>query len=280
MTAPVGFDVEAWLTEDAGAGDLTSEALGLAGRAGRIRFSARGSFVLAGVELAAAMFSRGGVSAEVLRRDGDRLENGDVFLTGVGDAAALHLVWKATQTLVEALSGIATAARAVVDAVASVDAGVRVACTRKTFPGARRLSHLAVRAGGAILHRAGLSETILVFAEHRAFLPQESLETLAARLKRAAPEKKIGIEVGDVAEARAAIAAGFDVIQLEKFSPAAVAEVAKAAAGQSTRPVVAAAGGVNAGNAAEFVRAGATLIVTSAPYQAPPREVQVTLAPV
>jgi molybdenum transport protein len=280
MTAPLGFDVGAWLGEDVGFGDLTTEALGLSGRAGRIRFAARGAFVLAGVDLAAAMFSGAGVRLEIARRDGDRLADGEVFLVGEGDAAALHRVWKSAQTLVEALSGMATAARALVDAVASVDANVRVACTRKTFPGARRLSHLAVKAGGAILHRVGLSETILVFAEHRAFLPEQSLEALAARLKRAAPEKKIGIEVGDVAEARAAIAAGFDVIQLEKFSLAQVAEVARLAAGRPAAPVIAAAGGVNASNAAEFVRAGATLIVTSAPYQAPPREVQVTLAPV
>jgi molybdenum transport protein len=279
MTSPVGFDVDAWLAEDAGFGDLTTEALGLAGRAGRIRFAARGGFVLAGADLAAAMFARAGLAPELIRRDGDRLADGETFLIAEGDAAALHLIWKSAQTLVEALSGIATAARAVVDAVESVDPDIRVACTRKTFPGGRRLSHLAVRAGGAILHRAGLSETVLVFAEHRAFLSDEPLDALARRLKRAAPEKKIGIEVDAVAEARAAIAAGFDIIQLEKFSPAAVAEVARFAAARPAPPIVAAAGGVNAGNAAEFVRAGATLIVTSAPYQAPPREVQVTLAP-
>jgi molybdenum transport protein len=274
---PLGVDIERLLEEDAGFGDLTSEALGLAGQRGRIRFAARGGYVLAGVEIAAAMLARVGVTAEVARGSGARIADDETFLTGEGDAAALHLAWKPSQTLVEALSGVATAARALVDAVERVDANVRVACTRKSFPGGRRLSHLAVRAGGAILHRTGLAETVLVFAEHRAFCADESLAALAMRLRRAAPEKKIGVEVGRVAEACAAIAAGFDVVQLERFAPAAVAEVAGFAAGRDARPVIAAAGGVNAGNAADYVRAGATLIVTSAPYSAPPREVAVTI---
>ncbi len=140
---------------------------------------------------------------------------------------------------------MATAARTIVEAVEAVDPNVRVACTRKTFPGGRRLTHLAVKAGAAILHRAGLSETILVFAEHRAFLDGESLASIATRPRRAAPEKKLAIEVGAVAEAREAIEAGFDVIQLEKFPVAAVAEVAAIARGRASPPLIAAEGGVN-----------------------------------
>ncbi len=269
--------VEALLAEDAPGGDLTTESLGLHGRRGRIGFSARGAMTVAGVELAAAMLDRRGAAVSLVRRSGDKVEAGAALLEGEGDAAGLHLAWKASQTLVEVLSGMATAARAIVEAVEAVDPTVRVACTRKTFPGGRRLSHLAVKAAGAILHRAGLSETVLVFAEHRVLLDGEPLASIALRLKRAAPEKKAAIEVGDVAEAREAIAAGFDVIQLEKFPVAAVAEVAAFARSRRSPPLIAAAGGVNAGNAAAYVRAGAGLIVTSAPYSAPPCDVSVRI---
>jgi molybdenum transport protein len=44
-------------------------------------------------------------------------------------------------------------------------------------------------------------------------------------------------------------------------------------------PLIAAAGGVNAGNAEDFARAGAGVLVTSSPYFAPPRDVAVTLRP-
>ena len=174
-------------------------------------------------------------------------------MTAKGPAAALHHSWKAAQRLTEILSGIASATRAIVDAVEAVDANVRVACTRKTVPGARRLSMIAIRAGGAVPHRLGLSETILVFAEHRIFLPGVTLAEMAARLRREAPEKKLAIEVTTVAEARDAIEAGVDIIQLEKMTPAEVASVKHVAA---AGVLLAAAGGVTPANAGEYVRAG------------------------
>ncbi len=271
---------ELLLVEDAGAGDLTTEALGLHGRRGHVVFFARGPMTVAGTELAAAMFMRRGIPAVLHRRSGETVNAGAQLLSGDGDAADLHLVFKAAQTMIEALSGMATAARAMVDAVEAVDPDVRVACTRKAFPGGRRLSHVAVTAGGAILHRVGLSETILIFAEHRAFLRDNSLGAVMDRLRRVAPEKKIAIEVDDVAEAREAVDAGFDILQLERFSLAEVSEVAALARARPNPPLVAAAGGVTAANAADYVRAGARMIVTSAPYGAPPADVNVSMAEV
>lgn len=124
------------------------------------------------------------------------------------------------------------------------------------------------------MHRLGLSETLLVFAEHRLFLDEAPALTVA-RLRRTQPEKKTVVEVSDVAEALLWAQAGADVLQLEKFSPAAVAECRAAINALPTRPLLAAAGGVRADNAAAYVAAGADLLVTSAPFTAPPRDVQV-----
>lgn len=269
--------IDQLLAEDAAAGDLTTEALGIDDHPGRIIFHARRGMTVAGIENAAAMLRHCGVMVDIRVASGGLAAAGAMLLTGTGPAGGLHRGWKAAQTLVEILSGIATAARAMVDVVAAVDPAVRVACTRKTFPGGRRLSQEAVRAGGAILHRAGLSETVLVFPEHRVFLRGEPLEDLVHRLRRGAPEKKLVIEVGTVAEAAAAISAGFDVIQLEKVTTGQVATVAAMAKMAPLVPLVAVAGGVTVGNAADFVRSGAGLIVTSWPYAAPPAEVSVTI---
>ena len=265
------------LNEDAPSGDLTTESLAITGRGGRIAFAAREAMTLAGVELAAAMLLRVGAVARAHARSGEEISAGGLLLEGEGDAAALHIAWKSAQTTMEWLSGLATSARALVAAVAAVDPNVRVACTRKTFPGGRTLSQFAVKAGGAIVHRAGLSETLLVFAEHRAFLDASKLAALAATLKRRAPEKKLAIEVGAGEEARRALDAGFEVIQLEKFSVADVAAVAAHARAIGSPALIAAAGGVKLANVADYVRAGAGLIVTSAPYNAPPRDVKVTI---
>jgi molybdenum transport protein len=128
------------------------------------------------------------------------------------------------------------------------------------------------------MHRLGLSETILVFPEHRAFLAGETPADMAARLRRAAPEKMLAIEVKTCADGLAAARAGFDVIPAEKFTTGEIARLAEALRALPKKPCLAAAGGIDAANAAAYAQAGAEVLVTSAPYLAPPRDVQVTLA--
>jgi molybdenum transport protein len=228
--------------------------------------------VVCGIEEAARMFELIDAKAELLCESGQAVAAGTPLLRASGTAASLHHAWKAAQILVEWASGIASSAAAIVAAAGEVP----VACTRKNAPGTKALSAKAVRAGGAAMHRLGLSETLLVFAEHRMFLDETPAQTVA-RLKHRQPEKKIVVEVGSVAEARLWAEAGADVLQLEKFSPEQVAQCAgwRAATADFSRVALAAAGGVNAGNAGAYVQAGADLLVTSAPYSAPPRDVQV-----
>ena len=129
------------------------------------------------------------------------------------------------------------------------------------------------------MHRLGLSETVLVFPEHRGFLGEEKLAATVGRLRQAGPEKKLVIEVTSVEAALAAAEAGFDVVQLEKFAPPDVAMLVERLRSTPRRPVVAVAGGVNAGNAAAYAQAGADVLVTSSPYLAKPRDVQVRIRP-
>ncbi len=170
-------------------------------------------------------------------------------------------------------SGIATCAAEIVAAARRANPEVMVAGTRKNVPGTRRLAVKAFRAGGAVMHRTGLSETLLVFAEHRHFLGGEPPADTLARLRRQCPEKRVVVEVATPGEALAWAEA--DVLQLEKFTPQAVAEVATALAARGSAAIVAAAGGINARNAEDYARAGARLLVTTAPHLAPPRDVQV-----
>ncbi|MCE1236323.1 MAG: ModD protein [Hyphomicrobiales bacterium] len=281
MTGPwaTHAELEALLQEDAPHGDLTTAALGFGDEPGRTRFTARDPMVVAGLDVAIRLIDLAGATARAIARDGDRVDAGAPLIEAQGPAGSLHLAWKQAQTTMEILSGVATAARELVDAVAATGRVVPVACTRKTFPGGRRLEVAAIRAGGCVSHRLGLSETILVFAEHRAFLPDTPLAELVRRLRAAAPEKKTEIEVATPDEALAAARAGFDVIQTEKFTPAALATTVETLRREGLAALVAAAGGITPANVADHVRAGADVIVTSWPYTARPRDVSVRLGP-
>ncbi len=273
MRALNDTDLYRLLEDDILGGDLTTDTLGMGGQAARLEFRARHAMTVCASEEALRLFELAGARAQLTRRSGASASAGDLILEAQGTAADLHRAWKTAQTLMEWASGIATGTAAIVAAAG----GVAVACTRKNVPGTKVMSIKAVRAGGGIMHRLGLSETLLVFPEHRLFLAESPAQTIGC-LRSAQPEKKIIVEVGHLENAQRWADAGADVLQLEKFTPEAVTACRRALELNSAtgRPLLAAAGGVRADNAAAYVAAGADLLVTSAPYTAPPRDVQVT----
>lgn len=271
-------DLEALLRDDAPQGDATTFALGIGDQPGRMVFRARGDMALCGAEEARRMGELRGLQlVGTARTSGERLNAGDEILTLEGHAADLHLVWKTAQTLMEYLSGIATATAAIVDAARAVNPDIGIACTRKNFPGTKVAAIKAVLCGGASPHRLGLSETLLVFAEHRVFLGDEAPEATVARLRRQWPERAVVIEVSNEAESLRWQQAGADILQLEKWPISAVDRIKRQISTSPTR--LAAAGGINSANAGDYARAGADILVTSAPYFAPPRDVAVSITP-
>ena len=271
--------LEALLHDDAPCGDATTFALGIGDCAGRMVFRARYEMVVCGSEEARRMGELRGLQATgAVVASGSRLAAGTEILTLAGPAGALHAVSKTAQTLMEYLSGIATADADIVAAARSVNPAIAVACTRKNFPGTKAASIKAVLCSGASPHRLNLSETLLVFAAHRAFLGDEAPAATVRRLRRQWPERSIVVEVGDEQEASLWQQAGADILQLERLPPEAVDRIRRALPpGATTR--LAATGGITLANAPAYAQAGADILVTSAPYFAAPRDVAVTLAP-
>jgi molybdenum transport protein len=272
-------ELRRWLAEDIPYGDLTTHALAIGNDRGRIRFEARQAMVAVCSEEAARIMTMAGANVIASAPSGTELQTAALLLAAEGPAAALHAGWKVSQTLLETTGGIAAAARAIVEAARRVKPEIVVACTRKSIPGTRGLSIKAIVCGGAVPHRLGLSETILVFAQHRAFTGDASLAAIVDRLRRRAPEKKIVVEGDTIDEAIAIADAGADIVQLDKASAEDVAQLRRHCESRTPRPLVAAAGGINAANAADYARAGADVLVTSAPYTARPLDVKVTMEP-
>jgi len=272
-------DLGRLIEEDVRFGDLTTRLLGIGARPGRMVFRARDDLVLCGSREAGRLLALMGARVRFAAAAGTFAPCGTLLLEAEGDAAALHAGWKLAQTLMEWASGIATATHRIVVAARAVAPGAVVLCTRKTVPLTKKLALAAVMAGGGEVHRAGLSETIMLFREHRAFLETPGdLRGAVALMRARAPERAVMIEVDTVAEALDAAQATADVIQLEKFSPDAVRQVAEGIAKRPDgRPVLAAAGGINAQNAAAYAAAGADTLVTSSPFYAGPVDIQVRL---
>lgn len=110
----------------------------------------------------------------------------------------------------EYASGIAGRARAMLLEAHKGNPKAKVAVTRKHFPGTKEISLASAVAGGAVIHRTGLSDSVLIFDQHRVFV-----DDVAAALERAAaeePEKKIAIEADTPEEALQFAKAGCDVL--------------------------------------------------------------------
>lgn len=272
--------LESLLHDDSPCGDATTFALGIGQRPGRLVFRARQSMVLCGSEEACRMGELRGLRVVgPARESGNALTAGDEILRLEGIAANLHLVWKTAQTLIEYLSGIASSTAAIVAAARRGDPQAAVVCTRKNFPGTKAAAIKAVLCGGASPHRLGLSETLLVFPEHRVFLKDDAPASIIDGLRQLWPERAIVVEADNEDDARLWIAAGPDIVQLEKMPVEALRCIAGYAASGASTTRIAAAGGVDADNAEAYARAGARILVTSAPYFAAPRDVAVTLEP-
>ncbi len=271
-------ELEALLGDDAPWGDATTWGLGIGEQPGRMEFRARHAQVVCCSEEAARMAELRGLRlVEGPVPTGTVVEPGTLLLACDGRATDLHRVWKPAQTLMEYAAGVATATAALVAAARQGNPDVAVACTRKHVPGAKSLGVKAIMAGGAAPHRLGISDTLLVFAEHRSFLGDIMPAEAVARLHRCWPERQVVVEVADEDEAWIWMQAGADVIQLEKCTPEQVGRVVVRARELSPAPLVAAAGGVNAANATAYAAAGARVLVSSAPYQGAPKDVAVRL---
>ena len=108
----------------------------------------------------------------------------------------------------------------------------------------------------------------------------EKLGGALAALRASQPEKRLVVEVGSEEEGVDMAQAGADVLQLERFTPAAVRALRFRLNAMQRYPKPASAGGVTLANALDYARAGADLLVTSAPYFATPADVEVRVGPV
>lgn len=209
------------VSEDlAGGIDITSVATVPAEQRSTGEFTSRAEGVLAGLPIAAAVIETvcgDSATFEYLANDGDRVHGGrQPVATVTAPTRALLTAERSALNLLCQLSGVATLTRRWADALEGTPARVRD--TRKTTPGLRALEKYAVRCGGGVNHRMGLSDAALVKDNH----------VLAAGGVRPAFEKvraldglvPIEIEVDSLDGLREAIDAGADVILLDNFDTA------------------------------------------------------------
>lgn len=266
------------LTEDIYRGDLTTQMLGIGDIKAQICFTRKNAGIVAGLAVAEKLLKKLDLTAHLYVQDGDVVNQGDLLIRAQGRADRLHQAWKVVQLVLEWSCGVAQYTADMVANAKAVNSAAVIACTRKSIPNTRKLATAAVLAGGGHIHRQGLSETLLVFTNHRNLLmgPDDYI-AIVARLKRQAPENKVILEADNMLQFERILPANPDIIQLDKFTPAQVKTVMETVRHHYPNIQIAVAGGVHKNNVAEYTKAGANLFVTSAPYYAPPEDIKVII---
>ncbi|GIX18015.1 MAG: nicotinate-nucleotide pyrophosphorylase [carboxylating] [Rhodothalassiaceae bacterium] len=226
------------LAEDLGPGDVTSAAVVPEDARMRVVMRAREPLVLAGLPLAAACFAARDAHAAITAHAGDgaELRAGGVALEVEARARAVLEAERTALNFVCHLSGVATLARRFVDAVAGTRA--RILDTRKTLPLYRALQKYATRCGGAMNHRMGLHDAMLIKDNHIAVAG--GLEA-AVEAARRAGHRDIEVECDTLEQVRAALALGVSRILLDNMT---TDELRQAVALAGGRAVLEASGGV------------------------------------
>jgi nicotinate-nucleotide pyrophosphorylase (carboxylating) len=208
--------IEAALREDMPEGDITSESIIPAAAVSEAVFLAKEDGILAGLQVARRVFERIDPAVEFSERleDGAAFKKSDILARLKGPTVALLKGERIALNFLQRLSGVATATRRFVDAVAGTKA--KILDTRKTTPGLRLLEKYAVKMGGGTNHRLSLSDMVLIKDNH---LRHVGSVAEAVRRARAAvkPGLRIEVEASDLAQVRDALAAGADMIMLDNM---------------------------------------------------------------
>jgi nicotinate-nucleotide pyrophosphorylase (carboxylating) len=233
MGLPHAFDLREFLdrvlAEDLGVGgDVTSLATIDAEARLTAAMNARQPLVVAGLEIAAAIFTKldGDVEIQLQASDGAPVEPGAALMRLAGNARAMLAAERSALNTLQHLSGIATLTRSYVDAIAGT--GAILLDTRKTIPGLRLLEKYAARMGGAENHRLRLDDGLLIKDNHVAACG--GVAEAVRRARAADTGQQVQIEVDRLDQIEPALAAGADRLLLDNMPPpvlrAAVAMVA------------------------------------------------------
>ena len=251
------------LEEDLGRGDVTTQAVVEADATATAHLVARQPMVLAGLGICTAVFERvdASVAAVALAKDGDRLAAGARVATYAGKAASLLAAERTALNFVQRLSGIATLARAFVDAAAGTD--LRIADTRKTTPGFRLLEKYAVRMGGASNHRFDLGSGVLIKDNHVAVAG--GVGEAVRRTRGKIPHGlKIEVEVDSLDQLDEALDAGADIVLLDNFSLADIEKAVARTGSRKPHPLLEVSGGVTLEQIANLAHTGVDIVSAGA----------------
>lgn len=259
--------LQSWLAEDIGRGDRTTQALwpDESGAWGQAELRLKQPGVIAGLPLFQRVFHLLSPDVEVnpLVKDGDADQPGTIVAQLQGPMSALLTGERVALNLLMPLSGIATLTRTYAQQIA--DLPTQLVDTRKTTPGLRILEKYATQVGGAINHRMGLDDAVMIKDNH--IVAAGGLGEAVRRVREQIPfPLAIEVETETLEQVQQALVHQVDIIMLDNMDMGQMLEAVQLirAGNPSHQPKIEASGNINLQTIRAVAETGVDFISTSA----------------
>ncbi|MBC1429340.1 carboxylating nicotinate-nucleotide diphosphorylase [Listeria seeligeri] len=218
--------IQAFLVEDIGQNDLTSDSIFVNDILGEGVFLAKETGIVCGVEIPEKtyQFLGGEIDYKPYKKDGDLVQAGDIIGVVTAPVRSLLSAERVILNLMQRMSGIATQTNFTVNQLD--DPTIRICDTRKTAPGLRAFDKYAVQAGGGFNHRNGLYDGVMLKDNHIAFSGgiTAAISSVRAKLGHMV---KIEVETETAQQVTEAVQAGADIIMFDNRTPEEINQLVK-----------------------------------------------------
>lgn len=250
--------VDAALIEDVGDGDHSTLACIAANAKGKAVLKIKQRGIIAGLDVAEKIFKYQHPSCNFLKhkKDGDAMEIGEVAFEVESFVHTILQCERLVLNCMQRMSGIATLTKSYTDKLKSYK--TRLLDTRKTTPNFRLLEKEAVRIGGAVNHRFGLFDMIMLKDNHVDYCGglEQAISKASQYVQQYRPHLKIEVETRSIDDVKRVLEIGKGKvfrIMLDNFSPQHVADALKIIEGNFETE---ASGGINLENIQQYAETG------------------------
>ncbi|MFM7408810.1 MAG: carboxylating nicotinate-nucleotide diphosphorylase [Cuspidothrix sp.] len=257
--------LQSWLLEDIGRGDRTTQSLlSPNSTRGKARWIGKAPGIIAGLSVAARVFQL--LNAEVnfvnVTDEGEKCEPGQLVAEINGSLDTLLMGERVALNLAMRLSGIATLTNLYVEKISDLPA--QLVDTRKTTPGLRILEKYATALGGAVNHRMGLDDAVMIKDNH--IVAAGGIGEAISRIRCHIPYPlTIEVETESLEQVREALKYKADIIMLDNMPVGMMSEAVLLIREEDSRVKIEASGNVTLETIRAVAETGVDYISTSAP---------------
>lgn len=263
------------LAEDIQDGDITTRNIFSENKNASAEVTARETMILCGIDIFQAVFKKLDANVKFSSgkfNDGDAVVAGETIIKVECDVIPLLEGERTALNILQWLSGIATLTHKYVKKVSPV----KVLDTRKTTPGLRVFEKYAVECGGAINHRFGLYDQVLIKDNH--IEAAGSITNAVSAVRKNVPEdKKIEVEAKSIEEVNEALENHVDIIMLDNMALDMMQQCISLINGKAKTEI---SGGVTFERLAEISTTGADFVSIGAlTHSAPAVDISMCITP-